>query len=167
MIFVDQLIHHVCLLSSRNLAFVKLLAQIIKLRTQFFYYTIKNIPLYNAGEFTSQTFDNYCMSIGISVEDHVTHVHTQNDVAKSFIKCLQLIARLLLMRAKLHTSVWGYAILYVVSVVPIRPIIYHKYSPLQSAYSHKPNIFHFRSFGCQYMFQLLNHNVLRWVLKGG
>ena len=34
---------HVCLLSSRNLAFTKLLAQIIKLRTQFFDYIIKNI----------------------------------------------------------------------------------------------------------------------------
>ena len=34
---------HVCLLSSQNLSFAKLLAQIINLRTQFPNYTIKNV----------------------------------------------------------------------------------------------------------------------------
>ena len=72
---------HVCLLSSRNLVFAKLLAQIIKLREQFPNYTIKNIWLDNIGEFTSQTFDNYCMAIGISVEHYVAHVYTQNGLA--------------------------------------------------------------------------------------
>ena len=67
---------HVSLLSSRNLVFAKLLAQITKLRAQFSNYTIKNIRLDNACEFTFQTFDNYCMSIGISVEHPVAHVHT-------------------------------------------------------------------------------------------
>ena len=98
---------HVCLLSSRNLAFTKLLAQIIKLRAQLSDYTIQNIRLDNADEFTSQTFDNYnyCMSIEISVEHHVPHVHTQNGLVESFIKHLQLIARLLPIRAKLPTFV--------------------------------------------------------------
>ena len=67
---------HVCLLSSRNLAFARLVAQIIKLRAQFPDYTIKNIRLDNVGEFTSQTFNNYCMSIGINIKHPVAHVHT-------------------------------------------------------------------------------------------
>ena len=45
----------------------------------------------NAGEFTSQTFDNYCMPIGINGEHPIAHVHTQNGLAESFIKRLQLI----------------------------------------------------------------------------
>ncbi|BBG96653.1 Disease resistance protein CC-NBS-LRR class family [Prunus dulcis] len=45
---------HVCLLSTRNMAFARLLAQIIKLRAQFPDYPIKSIRLDNAGEFTSQ-----------------------------------------------------------------------------------------------------------------
>lgn len=49
---------HVCLLSSRNLAFARSLAQIIKLRTQFPDYVIKKIRLDNAGEFSSQSFNN-------------------------------------------------------------------------------------------------------------
>ena len=73
---------HVCLFSTRNVtrnvAFVRLLAQIIKLRAHFSDYPIKTIRLDNAGEFTSKTFNNFCMSIGINVEHSVAHVHTQN-----------------------------------------------------------------------------------------
>jgi arsenate reductase-like glutaredoxin family protein len=44
-------------------------------------------------------------SIKIDVEHHVAHVHTQNDLAESFIKHLQLIVRPLLVKSKLLTSV--------------------------------------------------------------
>jgi hypothetical protein len=60
----------------------------------------------NAGKFTSQAFYDYCMSIDINVKHHVAHTHTQNDLAESFIKRLQLIARHLLMKLKLHVSAW-------------------------------------------------------------
>ena len=82
---------HVCLLSTRNVAFAKLLAQIINLRAHFSDYPIKTIRLDNDGEFISQTFNNFCMSIGINVEHSVAHVHTQNGLAESLIKRLQLI----------------------------------------------------------------------------
>ena len=52
------------------------------------------------------------MSIRISVEHPIAHVHTQNGLVKSFTKRLQLIARPLLMRAKLPTFVWGHPILH-------------------------------------------------------
>lgn len=77
---------HVCLLSSRNLTFAKLLAQIIRLRAQFPDYPIKAIRLDNVGEFTSQVFDDYCMSVEIKVEHPVAYVHTQNGLAESFKK---------------------------------------------------------------------------------
>ena len=84
---------HVCLLSTRNIAFGRLLTQMIKLRAQFPDYPIKTIRLDNAGEFTSQTFTNYCISDGLNVEHIVAHTHTQNGLAESLIKRLQLIAR--------------------------------------------------------------------------
>ena len=84
---------HVYLLVTRNIAFSRLLAQIIKLRAQSSDYPIKSIRLNNAGEFTSQTFTDYCTSIGINIEHLVAHTHTQNGLAESLIKCLQLIAR--------------------------------------------------------------------------
>ena len=49
-------------------------------------YPIKTILLDNAGELTSKTFDDYCISIGIDVEHQVPHVHAQNELAESLIK---------------------------------------------------------------------------------
>ncbi|KAM1854333.1 hypothetical protein ACFX14_010186 [Malus domestica] len=77
---------------------------IIKLQAQFPDHPIKSIRLDNAGEFMSQTFDDYCMALGIDVEHPVPHVHTQNVLAEEFIKRLQLIARTLLMKMKLPVS---------------------------------------------------------------
>ena len=80
------------------------MAQIIKLRAQFLENPIKTIRLDNAGEFKSNSFNEYCTLIGISVEHLVAHVHTQNGLIESFIKRLQLIARPLLMKSKLPMS---------------------------------------------------------------
>jgi hypothetical protein len=77
---------HVCLLSTRNVAFARLFAQIIKLQAQFPDHPIQSIRMDNAGEFTSQTFYDYCMSIGINVVHPVAHTHTQNGFVESFIK---------------------------------------------------------------------------------
>ncbi|WOH01979.1 hypothetical protein DCAR_0521366 [Daucus carota subsp. sativus] len=139
---------HVCLLATRNTAFAKLLSQIIKLRAQFPDHPIKSIRLDNAAEFTSATFNDYCMSVGISVEHPVAHVHTQNGLAESLIKRLQLIARPLLLRARLPISVWGHAILHAASIIRIRPSVYHKQSPQELVHGQVPNISHLKVFGC-------------------
>ena len=60
----------------------RLLAQVIQLWAQFPYYTIKTIPHDNAGEFTSQDFNDHCKSIGTTVEHLVAHVHTQNSLVE-------------------------------------------------------------------------------------
>ena len=131
---------HVCLLSSRNLAFAKLLAQIIRLRAHFPDNQIKSIRFDNAAEFSSQSFNDYFLAIGIKVEHSVAHVHTQNGLAESLIKCLQLIARPLLMKTKFPTSVWGHAILHAATLIRLRPTSYHKVSPLQLVMGQEPNI---------------------------
>ena len=59
------------------MAFARLLVQIIRLKTQFPDDAIKIIYLDNAGEFTSQTFNDYCLSTGITFEHPVPHVHTK------------------------------------------------------------------------------------------
>ena len=121
---------HVCLLSNRNVAFARLLAQIIRLRAQFPDHPINTIPLDNAGEFSSQTFLDYCMSIGIDVQHPVAHVHSQNGLAESFIKRLQLIARPLRLKTKLPLSAWGHAIIHSANSIRLRPTANHGLSPL-------------------------------------
>ena len=119
-----------------------------KLRAQFHDYPIKTIRLDNAGEFTSQTLYDYCMSIGINIKHPVAHVHTQNVLTESLIKHLQLIARPLLMKTKLSASTWGHAIMHDASLIRIRPTSYHEYSPSQLVLGKQPNISHLRVFGC-------------------
>ena len=68
------------------------------------------------------------MSMGVTVEHSVAHVHTQNDLAKSFIKRIQLIARPLLMKSKLPVSAWGHTVLHAAVLICIRPSSEHKYS---------------------------------------
>ena len=133
---------HVCLLSTRNVAFSRLLAQIIRLQAHFPNYPIKKICLNNAGEFLSKAFDDYCMSVGIEVEHPITHVHTQNGLAEAFIKRLQLIARPLLMRTKLPIYAWGHAILHATTLVRIQLTVNHQQSPFQLVLGQIPNLSH-------------------------
>ena len=139
---------HVALLSTRNTAFSKLLAQIIKLRAHHPDYPIKSIRLDNAGEFTSKTFDDYCMSIGIKVQHHVPHVHMQNSLAEATIKRHQLIARALIMRTNLPIASWGYAILHAALLILFRPTTKQPFSAYQLVTGYKLDISHLCNFGC-------------------
>ena len=89
------------MLSAHNVPFPRFLAQIIRLQAHFPNYLIQSFQMDNVGEFTYQTFYDYYMSIGIHVEHPIVHTHTQNSLAESFSKQLQLIARPLLMKIKL------------------------------------------------------------------
>ncbi|CAJ2646900.1 unnamed protein product [Trifolium pratense] len=73
------------------------------------------------------------MSVGITVEHPVPHVHTQNGLAESLIKRLQYIARPLIMRTKLPVTVWGHAILHAATLIRLRPSADHKHTPYQLA----------------------------------
>ena len=56
LIFSSTRWSYVSLISTRNISFSRLLAQIIRLRAQFPDHLIKTIRLDNAGEFSSQIF---------------------------------------------------------------------------------------------------------------
>ena len=92
---------------------------------------VKTIRLDNVDEFLSQTFLDYCVSVGIDIEYLVAHTHTQNGLVESLIKCLQLIARPLLLRTKLSLSVWAHAIFHAAILIRIRPTTNHECLPLQ------------------------------------
>lgn len=138
----------VCILSTFNLAFEKLLAQIIWLRAHWPNNQIKFIRLDNAAEFSSQSFNDYCLEIRIKVEHTITHVHTQNGLTLSLIKHLQLIERSLLMKTRLSTFICGHAILHAATLIRFRLTNYHKVSPLQLVMDQEPNISHLRILGC-------------------
>ena len=68
---------HVCLLSTRNHAFAKIIAQVIRLREHHPEHQIQSIRIDNAAEFSSKAFNDYCMALGIQVQHSVPYVHTQ------------------------------------------------------------------------------------------
>ena len=89
------------------------------------------------------------MSIGIYVQHPVAHVHSQNGLAESFIKRLQLVARPLLLKTKLPLSAWGHVIIiHAANLICLRPTANHDLSPLQLAKGYQPNISHLQVFGC-------------------
>ena len=79
---------NVCLLSTYSMTFTRLLDQITRLKAQFFYHAIKTIRVDNAGEFTPQVLNDFCLSTRIAVEHPDAHVNTQNDLVQSLIKLL-------------------------------------------------------------------------------
>lgn len=113
---------HVALFSTRDPEFPKLLTEIIKLRAHHPDYLIKSIRLDNIAEFTSKTFSDYCITLGIDLEHLGAYVHSQNGLAEAFIKRIQIIARTLVMRTKLPIYACGYAILHAAALVHLRPI---------------------------------------------
>ena len=165
MVLVDESCRwfHVFLLFTRNVIFARLLAQIIKLRTHFPEYSIKSIRMDNANEFTFKSFDVYCASLGIEVDHLALHVHTQNGLAESMIKRVQIITQTLLLRTKLGSSTWDHAVLHAATLIRIRPTALHPHSPLQLVFGHEPDISHLRTFGCAVQVPIAPHKGLRWI----
>ena len=121
---------HVSLLSTCNHAFAKIMPQLIKLKAHYPKHRIQSIRMDNAAEFSSRTFNNYCLALGIQVQHYVPYVYTQNGLVESLIKRIKLIARPLLMNCKLPTSCWGHAVLHVAYLIQLRPTTYYETSPL-------------------------------------
>ena len=88
------------------------------------------------------------MSIGIDVQHPIAHVHSQNGLAESFIKRLQLIAKPLLLKTKLPLSTWEHAIIHAAHLIRLCPITNHNLSPLQLAKGYQANISHLQIFSC-------------------
>jgi transposase InsO family protein len=155
---------NVCLLSTRNHAFAKIMSQIIKLKANFPEHRIQSIRMDNAAEFSSHTFNDYCMALGVEVQHSVPYVHTQNGLAESLIKRIKLIARPLLMNCKLLTSCWGNAVLHAVDLVQLRPTTYHDTSPMQLVHGNPTSISHLRKFRCVvYISRSHHHSVHLWA----
>jgi peptide/histidine transporter 3/4 len=139
---------NVSLLSTRNHAFAKIVAQVIKLKAQHPEHQIRSIQMDNAAKFSSRAFNDYCMALGIQVQHSVPYVHTQNGLVESLIKRVKLIARSLLQNCNLPTSCWGHAVLHATDLIQLCPTAYHATSPLQLVRGNTPNISHLRKFSC-------------------
>ena len=123
-VLVDAFGKHaeVSLLSTQNLAFLRLLAMIIEIRAHNQDVRIKTLRMDNAAEFRSKTFEDFCTTISIQLTYSVPYEHSQNGLAKVYIKKLQMVARPLL-HTKLPATLWGHAILHAVVLLRFHPTL--------------------------------------------
>ena len=145
-------------------AYAKLLAYMIRLRAHYPDHPIKS-GLIMLREFTSKTFDDYCMSIGIDVEHPVPHVHTQNGLAEAAIKRIQMVTRTLVMRTNLPPSAWVHAVLHAAMLIRLRLIATQSFSTQQLVTGYEASISYLRVLGVLLMCLLRRHNVFKWVLN--
>lgn len=80
----------VSVFTTRNLAFPKFLAILIRYRTHFPYYPIKYLQMDNAMESRSHTFEDYYVATRITLTYFVPYVHSLNGLVEAFIKKIQL-----------------------------------------------------------------------------
>lgn len=66
----------------------------------------------NTLEFRSHAFEDYCTVSGMTLNYSAPYEHSQNGLAKAFIKKLQLVFRSLLLHAKRPDTFWDHAILH-------------------------------------------------------
>ena len=151
MVLVDVagIYFEVSLLSTRNIMFSKLLAMLIKFRTHYPNFPVKTLRMDNVQGFKSQHFEDYCMATRIELTYSVSYEHSQNGLAKAFIKKIQLISRPLLIQAGLPSYFWEHAVLHVATLLRYRPTLLNDFSPLELLSGQKPDVSHFRVFGCQ------------------
>ena len=111
------------------MAFPKLLAIIFRYKNHLPEYPIKYLRMDNAQEFRSHAFEDYCTATGIALTYSVPYEHAQNRLAEAFIKKIQLIARPLLLNAKLPSNLWGHAVLHAASLLKLQPTLLNTQTP--------------------------------------
>ena len=101
----------------------------------------------NAAEFRSKTFEDFCTATGIHLMYSVPYEYSQNGLVEAYIKKLQMVARPLLLHAKLPATLWGHAILHAAALLRLRPTLLNPITSQELLTSHTPNISHLRIFG--------------------
>ena len=150
-VIVDASGNHfeVSLLPTRNMVFPRLLAVLLRYRNHFPDHPIKFLRMDNAQEFRSHVFEDYYTTIGITLTYSVPYEHSQNGLAETFIKKIQLIARPLLLHANLPSNLWGHAVLHATSLLKLRPTLLNTQTPQELLSGRTPDVSHIRVFGCQ------------------
>ena len=104
----------------------------------------------NGGEYLSSAFQNYLKEKGIRHELTVPHSPQQNGVSERMNRTLVESARSMIAHAGLSNIFWAEAIsaaAYVRNRLPTR-VLKERETPYERWYGRKPDVSHFRVFGC-------------------
>ena len=111
---------------------------------------IKRIRSDNGGEYTSEEFTKYCKSRGIIKEDTIPYTPQQNGVAERMNRTIMETVRSILHHADLPLSLWAEAVSTAIYIRNRSPTSCLKEkTPYESWHNEKPNVSHFKVFGCK------------------
>jgi hypothetical protein len=99
----------------------------------------------NAKEFTTKSFENYCIATGINLETSIPQVHNSN--AENAVKLIQNVARTMLLSRQLPSSCWGYAVLHATQILRLRPTSRETQSPYELVNALRPSVKNLNIFG--------------------
>ena len=131
------------------MVFPKLLAILIRYHNHFPDSPIKYLRIDNSLEFRSHAFEEYCVATGITLTYSVPYKHSQNGMAKVFIKKIQLVTRPLLLQAQLPSSMWGHVVLHSTTLLKLRPTLLNVQTPTELQSGCIPDMSYIWVFDCQ------------------
>jgi len=110
---------------------------------------IKILRSDQGGEYKSKAFNTYCKSNGIQQQFTVPHTPQQNGVAEQWNRTLVESARSMLQGKNISNGFWAEAIntaVYLKNRCPTKKLVFQ--TPFEVLHGYKPNVSHFRVFGC-------------------
>jgi hypothetical protein len=110
---------------------------------------IKCLRTDRGGEFCSKDFHNYCDMNGIKRQLTTAYTPQQNGVAERKNRTVVEMARSMLQTKGLSNSFWGDVVgtsVYILNRCPTSAL--DMMTPYEAWYEKKPNVNHFRVFGC-------------------
>jgi transposase InsO family protein len=116
---------------------------------------IKVLRLDNGGEYTSKYFSNFCIEAWIKREFTVTYNPQQNGVAERKNRTIIEATKAMIHDQSLPMTLWAESCMIVVYVQNMSPYKILKNITLEEAFTGvKPEIGHFRIFGCSIYFHV-------------
>lgn len=149
--FIDDFTHftHVYLLSHKSQANEKF-QEFYAIVTAKFNVKLSRLRLDNGGEYRSRLFLHFCKKNGIDLEWTIPDTPQQNGIAERMNRSLLEKARCMINNAQINTMFWGEAILTACFLLNRSPTssLQEPITPAEMWYKYKPNVAHFKVFGC-------------------
>eukprot|EP00253_Pinus_taeda_P031276 PITA_31276 len=120
---------------------------------------IKCLRTDHGGELCSKAFQSYCDMNGMRMQHTTTYTPEQNGIAERKIRTVVKMERCMLQTKGLRKSYWGDAVatsVYILNRSPTSAL--ENMTPYEAWYGKKPNVNHFKVFGCLAYAHIPNQN---------
>ena len=127
---------------------------------------IKILRSDNGGEYTSKEFSNYLKEKGIQQQLSVPRTPQQNGVAERMNRTIQETARSMMHNAGQDKKFWAEAVCTAVMIRNRSPAVsVDNMTPYECFYGSKPDVSHFKVFGCKAYMHVPKENRKKWDSK--